>query len=53
MTFTVRVEADAERDWDEAVMWYDERAPGVSHWLNVAIRALTDMPPQAVCKLCA
>ena len=28
MTFTVIVEADAERDWDKAVMWYDEREPG-------------------------
>ncbi len=38
MTFTVIVEAEAERDWDEAVTWYDEREPGVSHRLNVAIR---------------
>jgi plasmid stabilization system protein ParE len=40
MTFTVIVEADAERDWHEAVMFYDEREPGVSHRLNVAIRAI-------------
>ena len=38
MTFTVVVEADAEQDWHEAVIWYDEREPGVSHWLNVALR---------------
>jgi plasmid stabilization system protein ParE len=40
MTFTVIVEADAERDWHEAVMFYDEREPGVSHRLNVAVRAI-------------
>lgn len=40
MTFTVIVEADAERDWHEAVMWYDERQPGVSQQFNVAIRAV-------------
>ncbi len=40
MTLTVIVEADAERDWDEAVMWNDEREPGISHRLNVAIRAV-------------
>jgi plasmid stabilization system protein ParE len=40
MTFTVIVEADAERDWDEAVIWYDEREPGVSHRFNVAMRAV-------------
>ena len=38
MTFTVIVEADAEQDWHEAVMWYDEREPGVSLRLNVALR---------------
>ena len=27
-----------ERDWDEAVMWHDQREPGVSHRLNIAIR---------------
>ena len=40
MTFTVIVGADAERDWHEAVMFYDGREPGVSHRLNVAVRAI-------------
>ena len=40
MTFTVIVEAAAEQDWHEAVMFYDEREPGVSHRLNVALREL-------------
>jgi plasmid stabilization system protein ParE len=40
MTFTVIVGADAERDWHEAVMFYDEREPGVSHRLNVAVRSV-------------
>ena len=40
MTFTVIVEADAERDWHEAVMWYDERETGVSRRLNISIRAV-------------
>jgi hypothetical protein len=34
MTFSVIVEADAERDWHEAVVFYDEREPGVSHRLE-------------------
>jgi|ERR1035437_2004993 plasmid stabilization system protein ParE len=38
MTFTVVIEADAERDWQQAVLWYDEHEPGVSRRLNVAIR---------------
>jgi plasmid stabilization system protein ParE len=38
MPFTVIVGADAERDWNEAVMFYDEREPGVSQRLNVAVR---------------
>ena len=42
MTFTVIVEAEAERDWYEAVTFYDEREPGVSHRLNVAIREMLD-----------
>ena len=37
MTFTVIVDADAEQDWHEAVIWYDEREPGVSHRLNVVL----------------
>ena len=40
MTFTVIVEAEAERDWHEAVMFYDEREAGVSHRLNVALREM-------------
>ena len=40
MTFTVIVEADAEQDWHEAVMFYDEREPEVSHRLNIALREL-------------
>ena len=40
MTFTVRVEAEAERDWLEAVLWYDEQEPGVGHRLNVALREM-------------
>ena len=38
MTFTVIVETDAERDWQEAVIWYDERVPGVGRRLNLALR---------------
>ena len=48
MRFLVIVEADAEQDWDEAVMWYDDHEPGVSQRLNIAIRAvlhtLADQP---------
>jgi plasmid stabilization system protein ParE len=40
MLFTVIVGADAERDWDEAVMWYEEREPEACHRLNAAIRAV-------------
>ena len=40
MTFTVIIEAEAEQDWHEAVMWYDEREPGVSVRLNLAMREL-------------
>ena len=40
MTFTVIVEAGAEQDWHEAVMFYDKREPGVSHRLNIALREL-------------
>jgi len=38
MTFTVIVESDAERDWHEAVAFYDEQEAGVSHRFNVAVR---------------
>ena len=37
MTFVVVVEAAAERDWQEAVSWYDECEPGLSRQLNDAI----------------
>ena len=40
MTFTVIVEADADRDWHEAVDWYDEHEPGVGLRLDDAIRTL-------------
>lgn len=40
MTFTVIVEGEAERDWDEAVTFYDEHEPGVSHRFNVTVRDL-------------
>jgi len=40
MTFTVIVEGDAERDWQEAVMFYDEREPGISRRLNAAVREM-------------
>jgi plasmid stabilization system protein ParE len=43
MTFKVIVEAEAERDWHEAVMWYDEREPEVSHRLNIALRELLNL----------
>jgi plasmid stabilization system protein ParE len=48
MIFRVIVEADAEQDWQEAVMWYNEREPGIGHRLNMAIRdtlkALSSQP---------
>jgi plasmid stabilization system protein ParE len=40
MTFTVIVESDAERDWHEAVAFYDEREAGVSHRFNIAVREM-------------
>jgi plasmid stabilization system protein ParE len=40
MSFTVIVEAGAERDWHEVVMFYDEREPGVSQRLNLAVREM-------------
>jgi plasmid stabilization system protein ParE len=46
MTFAVILEADAERDWDEAAQWYDQREPGVSHRLNIAIRDILHTPAQ-------
>ncbi|HUA67860.1 MAG TPA: type II toxin-antitoxin system RelE/ParE family toxin [Candidatus Saccharimonadales bacterium] len=40
MTFTVIVEDEAERDWDEAVAFYDERESEISHRFNAAVRDL-------------
>ena len=40
MTFKVITETEAERDWHEAVLWYDEREPGLGDRLNRAIRAV-------------
>ena len=34
MTFNVITEAEARRDWNEAVDWYDDREPGVGLRLN-------------------
>jgi len=42
MTYTVIVDANAERDWHEAAIWYGKRDPGVGRRLNVAIQALLD-----------
>jgi plasmid stabilization system protein ParE len=42
MTFTVIVDADAEREWHEAIMWYENREPGLGHRLNVALRGVLD-----------
>jgi plasmid stabilization system protein ParE len=40
MTFTVIVEGEAERDWHDAVAFYDEHESGVSHRFNVAVREM-------------
>ncbi|HXP61388.1 MAG TPA: type II toxin-antitoxin system RelE/ParE family toxin [Dongiaceae bacterium] len=40
MTFKVITEADAEREWHDAVNWYEEREPGAGLRLNDAIRAV-------------
>lgn len=40
MTFAVKVEPAAERDWDEAVGWYGGHEPELGHRLNAAIRAV-------------
>ena len=40
MTFTVIVEGYAERDWHEAVRFYDEREAGVSQRFNIAVREM-------------
>mgnify|MGYP002633306882 CR=1 FL=1 len=39
MTFRVIADPGAARDWHEAVMWYEERKPGVGSRLNLAIHA--------------
>jgi plasmid stabilization system protein ParE len=38
MTFKVIAEAEAKRDWNEAVDWYDQRQPGVGLRFDEAIR---------------
>jgi plasmid stabilization system protein ParE len=38
MTFKVIAEAEAKRDWNEAVEWYEERESGVGLQLDDAIR---------------
>ena len=38
MTFKVIAEAEAKRDWNEAVDWYEEREPGVGLRLDDTIR---------------
>ena len=40
MTFNVLTEADAQREWHEAVMWYEEHEPGAGLRLNDAILAV-------------
>lgn len=42
MIFTVIVETDAERDWDEAVGYYDQREPGagVGGRFSMAVREM-------------
>lgn len=40
MTFTVIVEGYAERDWHEAVTFYDECEAGVSQRFNIAVREM-------------
>jgi len=39
MTYKVIVEAEAKKDWNEAVDWYEEREPGVGWRLNDEILA--------------
>jgi hypothetical protein len=38
MTFKVIAEAEAKRDWNEAVDWYEEREPGIGLRLDDTIR---------------
>ena len=39
MTFTVIADAEAKRDWNEAVDWYEARETGVGLRLDEAIQA--------------
>jgi plasmid stabilization system protein ParE len=39
MTFRVLTEPEAEREWNEAVDWYEERESGVGLRFNAAVRA--------------
>ncbi len=39
MTFTVLAEAQAKREWNEAVDWYEEREPGVGLRFDDELRA--------------
>jgi plasmid stabilization system protein ParE len=38
MTFQVIAEAEAKRDWNEAVDWHEEHAPGVGLRFDDALR---------------
>lgn len=38
MSFAVKVDPEAEREWDDAVLWYGEGDAEAGHRLNVAIR---------------
>ena len=40
MTFAVKVDPEAEREWHEAVLWYGGDNPDVGRRLNVAILEL-------------
>ena len=40
MTYRVITETEAERDWHEAVIWYDKHEPGVGGRVNEALRAV-------------
>jgi plasmid stabilization system protein ParE len=46
MMFTVRVGAEAELDWHEAVLWYEERGSGNGQRLNVAVRDVLNILAQ-------
>ena len=40
MTFNVIVEAEAQQDWQEAALFYEEREPEVGSRFNVAVREM-------------